>query len=122
MDELSPVEKSRQSKVLAQGRASSQGRQDIPSCTVLGSKARICILLGNQHEDKLSKFRILFSREKRASATTMVASKGLVRTACALIPPCSPPSLVKQILQWRMDAWMGNLGAGAAVLQVEMRV
>lgn len=89
---------------------------------MLGSKAGICGLLGSLHEDKLSKFRALFLKEKEGSATSAVSSKGLVRAAWDLAPPHSPPSLVKQLLQQRMDAWMSNLGAGAAVLLAEIRV
>lgn len=111
-----------QSQVPAEGRASLQGRQDVPSCAVLRSKAGICEFLGSRQEDKLSMLITLFLREKGGSAPTVVSSKGAVRAACALAPPHPPPSLVKPILQWRMDAWMSNLGAGAAVLLVEIRV
>lgn len=102
-DELSPVERSGWSPVPAPGRASSQGRQDVPvpSCAVSGSKAGLWELLGSRHQDKLSKFRTLFSREKGGSATTVVSSKGPVRAARALAPP---PSLVERFLQQRLDA------------------
>lgn len=89
---------------------------------MLGSKAGICEFLGSRHKDKPSKFIALFWREKGGSATTVVSSKGPVRAACALTPPHPPPSLVKQFLQRRMDAWMSNVEAGAAVLLVEIRV
>lgn len=110
-DELSPVERRCQSQVPGQGRASSQGRQDVSSCSVSGSKAGVCELLGSQHGDELSKFRSLFWREKGGSATTVVSSKGPVRVTWAL-PPL--PFLVKRFLQERMGAWMSNLRAGAA--------
>lgn len=58
----------------------------------------------------------------------MVSSKGPVKAAHALAPPCLPPPLVKRFksscfCQTRMGAWMSNLGAGeSTTLLAETRV